>query len=138
VTVNEHGHLFTWQGSNSNLKPLLMMAHSDVVPVSASSTQTWTYEPFSGYNDGQYIWGRGSEDDKSNLVAILSVIDLLLEDKMFKPTRTVVFALGFDEEGGADQSQGARCLAELLLQTFGKNGIELIVSSHHIHQLCTD
>jgi Gly-Xaa carboxypeptidase len=115
-----------------------MMAHSDVVPVSPSSTQTWTYGPFSGHNDGQYIWGRGSEDDKSNLVAILSVIELLLEDKTFKPARTVVFALGFDEEGGADHSQGARCLAELVLQTFGKNGIEIIVSDHHILCLCTN
>lgn len=29
-TVNEHGLLYTWQGSESRLRPLLFMAHSDV------------------------------------------------------------------------------------------------------------
>lgn len=29
-TVNEHGLLYTWQGSESHLRPLLFMAHSDV------------------------------------------------------------------------------------------------------------
>jgi hypothetical protein len=29
-TVNEHALLYTWQGSDHELKPLLFMAHSDV------------------------------------------------------------------------------------------------------------
>lgn len=89
----------------------------------------WTYPPFSGYYDGEYIWGRGSEDDKSNLVAILSAIDALLNCN-FKPTRTVLVSIGFDEEGGADQSYGARCLAEHILEIYGEDGIELIVSTY--------
>lgn len=103
------------------------MAHSDVVPVSESSTNTWTYEPFSGYYDEEYIWGRGSEDDKSNLVAILSTIELLLSTS-FKPTRTVIVAIGFDEEGGSEVSCGGRFLAGKLLAQYGKDGIALIVS----------
>lgn len=29
-TINQHGLLYTWQGSDPQLKPLLFMAHSDV------------------------------------------------------------------------------------------------------------
>ncbi|KAH8807272.1 Gly-Xaa carboxypeptidase [Xylogone sp. PMI_703] len=125
--VNEHGYIFTWKGSDPELKPLLLMAHSDVVPVSDASTDTWTYEPFSGYYDGQYIWGRGSEDDKSNLVAILSTIELLLGSS-FKPPRTVIFAIGFDEEGGSEASYGARFLAKGIELIFdeGMAGLETI------------
>lgn len=125
--INEHGHLLTWHGSNPELKPLLLMAHTDVVPVSGSTADAWTYEPFSGHYDGKFVWGRGSEDDKSNVVAILSTIELFLS-KDFQPTRTVVMSIGFDEEGGADKSYGARCLAGVVLQKYGKDGVEMIVS----------
>jgi hypothetical protein len=30
TAINEHGLLYTWQGSDPQLKPLLFMAHSDV------------------------------------------------------------------------------------------------------------
>ncbi|KAJ5613413.1 hypothetical protein N7510_006607 [Penicillium lagena] len=125
TVINEHAHLFTWEGSDRNLKPLLLMAHSDVVPVTTWTTENWTHKPFSGHYDGKYIWGRGSEDDKANVVAILSTLDLLLAFK-FKPARTIIMALGFDEEGGAEKSYGARCLAEEILRQYGKDGIELI------------
>lgn len=62
---------------------------------------------------GDRIWGRGSSDDKSGLIGIMSVtvftchgsylmvhrsaIESLLA-KGFKPTRTFVLAFGFDEE----------------------------------------
>lgn len=127
AVINEHAHIFTWEGSDQNLKPLLLMAHSDVVPVTTWTTERWTHEPFSGHYDGKYIWGRGSEDDKANVVAILSTLDLLLASG-FQPSRTIIMALGFDEEGGAEKSYGARCLAEEILRQYGKDGIELIVS----------
>ncbi|KIV81012.1 hypothetical protein PV11_08466 [Exophiala sideris] len=124
-TVSTHGLLYTWQGSAQDLKPLLFMAHSDVVPAGESTSLQWTYPPFSGHYDGEFIWGRGSEDDKSNLIAMLTAIESLLVCD-FKPYRTVILSVGFDEEGGADRSYGARCLAEVLLERYGKNGIELI------------
>jgi hypothetical protein len=41
-TVNEHGLLYTWQGSESHLRPLLFMAHSDVsaTPYSTMTSPT--------------------------------------------------------------------------------------------------
>ena len=100
---------------------------TQVVPAPEETSDRWTYPPFSGHYDGQYIWGRGSEDDKSNVVAILSAIDSLLAAG-FDPSRTVIFAVGFDEEGGAPGGYGARCLAEHLLEVYGEDGVELIVS----------
>ena len=97
-----------------------------MVPADTSTSAEWTYPPFQGHYDGDYVWGRGSEDDKSNLIAMLTAIDCLLECG-FEPTRTLILSVGFDEEGGAEQSYGARCLAELLLKRYGKDGIELIV-----------
>ncbi|KAJ9607100.1 Gly-Xaa carboxypeptidase [Cladophialophora chaetospira] len=124
-TVNEHALLYTWRGTREDVKPLLFMAHSDVVPAGESTTEDWTYPPFSGHYDGEFIWGRGSEDDKSNLIAMLTAIDCLLKCD-FTPNRTVIVSVGFDEEGGAEQSYGARCLAEKLLERYGNDGVELI------------
>ena len=58
---------------------------------------------------------------------MLTAIDCLLACD-FTPNRTVIVSVGFDEEGGAEQSYGARCLADALLGRYGKNGIEIIVS----------
>lgn len=98
-----------------------------VVPSESSTWAKWTHPPFSGHYDGEYVWGRGSEDDKSNLIAILTAIDCLISQG-FSPLRTVIVSIGFDEEGGAEQSYGARCLANLLLERYGHDGIEMIVS----------
>ncbi|KIX05815.1 uncharacterized protein Z518_03787 [Rhinocladiella mackenziei CBS 650.93] len=124
-TVSTHGLLYTWHGTEDDLKPLLLMAHSDVVPAGESTSEEWTYPPFSGRYDGDFVWGRGSEDDKSNLIAMLTAIDCLLACN-FQPQRTVIVSVGFDEEGGAEQSYGARCLAETLLERYGEYGIEMI------------
>jgi Gly-Xaa carboxypeptidase len=98
-----------------------------VVPVDNGTINHWTYPPFAGHYDGQYIWGRGSEDDKSNLVAILSALDALLKLD-YRPSRTILFSVGFDEEGGASEKYGAKRLAELIFESYGENGIELVVS----------
>lgn len=45
------------------------MSHYDVVPAPANTFDRWTHPPFSGHNDGEFIWGRGAGDDKTLLVA---------------------------------------------------------------------
>lgn len=47
------------------------MAHSDVVPADRSQ---WTVQPFSGESRDGYIYGRGTQDDKSLLAAELAVM----------------------------------------------------------------
>ncbi|KAJ7742132.1 hypothetical protein DFH07DRAFT_44200 [Mycena maculata] len=122
--VNTYGLIYTWQGSDATLKPLLLMGHYDVVPVAPLSADQWTYPAYSGYFDGENIWGRGSSDDKSGVIGIMTTIEVLLE-KNFAPTRTIVFSFGFDEEAGG--YHGAGHLGPALLERFGPNSFAMIV-----------
>ncbi|KAJ7034590.1 carboxypeptidase S [Mycena alexandri] len=120
--VNTYGLFYTWQGSDTTLKPVLLMGHYDVVPVAPLSADQWTHPPYSGHFDGKFIWGRGSSDDKSSVIE--TAIEALLERK-FAPTRTVVLSFGFDEEAGG--YHGAQYLAAALLDRFGPNSFSMIV-----------
>ncbi|KAI6148311.1 hypothetical protein BKA82DRAFT_992035 [Pisolithus tinctorius] len=124
TTVNTYGLIFVWTGSNEGLKPLLLAAHQDVVPVEPTTVDKWIHPPFSGHYDGTYIWGRGSCDDKSGLIGIMSAIETLLANG-YRPTRTVVLAFGFDEESSG--MHGAGTLAAKLEEMFGQNGYAMIV-----------
>ncbi|KAI7084517.1 carboxypeptidase S [Hortaea werneckii] len=123
-TVNTFGLVYTWQGSDASLKPLVLMAHQDVVPVPASTVDAWTHPPFSGFYDGQFIWGRGSIDCKNQLIAEMEVLEGLLEAG-FEPRRSIVLSFGFDEE--ISGTQGAGKLAEFLLQRYGHDGVAALV-----------
>ncbi|EPS94576.1 hypothetical protein FOMPIDRAFT_1063152 [Fomitopsis schrenkii] len=122
--VNTYGLVYVWDGADEALKPLLLAGHQDVVPVNPDTYDSWTHPPFSGYFDGKYVWGRGSWDDKSGLIGILTAIELLLEQG-FQPTRTIVLAFGFDEE--VSGRQGAAALGDYLLSTYGENAFALLV-----------
>ncbi|KAJ7449583.1 hypothetical protein FB451DRAFT_748797 [Mycena latifolia] len=114
--VNTYGLLFKWMGSDKSLKPVLLAAHQDVVPVEPLTYGEWTHPPYSGYFDGEYIWGRGSSDDKSGLIGIMATIETMI-GKGFKPTRTFVLAFGFDEE--ASGLQGAGALGKAMESIYG-------------------
>ncbi|KAI0058987.1 carboxypeptidase S [Artomyces pyxidatus] len=122
--VNTYGLIYEWKGTNDTYKPLLLAAHQDVVPVDPTTVGEWTHPPYSGYYDGERLWGRGSSDDKSGLIGILSSVESLLENAFF-PTRTVVLAFGFDEETSG--LHGAATLAPALLSLYGENGYSLLV-----------
>ncbi|HEX3483858.1 MAG TPA: M20/M25/M40 family metallo-hydrolase [Micropepsaceae bacterium] len=103
--------LFTWVGKNPNLPPVLLMAHLDVVPVVPGTEKDWMHQPFSGDIAGGYVWGRGTLDDKGQLITILEAANrLAMMD--FQPERTIMFALGQDEEvGGQGNAKIAKALA---------------------------
>ncbi|KZS99469.1 uncharacterized protein LAESUDRAFT_816936 [Laetiporus sulphureus 93-53] len=50
--LNLYALVFHWQGSNDTLKPMLLTAHQDVVPVEQLTLDQWINPPFSGYYDG--------------------------------------------------------------------------------------
>lgn len=105
-----HGNkalLYKWQGKNTNLKPLILLAHQDVVPV---VEENWEKGPFSGEIDGQFIWGRGTLDDKGSLISIMEAVEKLIEEGII-PERTVYLAFGDDEEV---LGKGAQTLAATL------------------------
>jgi Gly-Xaa carboxypeptidase len=122
--VNTHGLVYTWEGSNKVLKPTLLMAHQDVVPVPDATVDAWTHPPFEGVYDGSYIWGRGASDCKNQLIAIMETIELLL-DAGYKPKRSIVVSFGFDEE--ISGRQGAGHLAPFLFERYGTDGIAVAV-----------
>jgi carboxypeptidase PM20D1 len=101
--------LYTWAGSDPKLEPILLVAHQDVVP--AENLERWTHPPFEGRVDGGYVWGRGTIDDKGPLIAIAEAVERLIGEG-FAPRRTVMLALGHDEEVGGPR--GATAIAELL------------------------
>ena len=87
--------LYKWEGKNTTLKPVILTAHMDVVP--AVGKDSWTHPPFSGANDSTYIWGRGTLDDKAEMISILEAVERLLSEN-YQPERTVYLAFGHDEE----------------------------------------
>jgi Gly-Xaa carboxypeptidase len=122
--VNTHGLLYTWAGTDASLKPNLLMAHQDVVPVPESTVKQWTHPPFSGHYDGKFVWGRGASDCKNQLLAILNSVEALLSAG-FTPQRTLILSFGFDEE--ISGREGAGHLSEYLLKKLGHNSIAAII-----------
>lgn len=110
--VNHHGLVYIWQGSDESLKPLLLMAHQDVVPISEDSLAKWEHGPFSGDYDGKYLYGRGSGDCKNLLISHFEAVEELIKAG-FKPKRTVVFSYGFDEEILGPRNKNAEFIEEL-------------------------
>jgi carboxypeptidase PM20D1 len=102
--------LYTWKGRQPELPALLLLAHQDVVPVESGTDTNWAHPPFEGAIASGYVWGRGTADDKGNLIAILEAIEGLLAQG-FAPERTLLLGFGHDEEVGGE---GAQAIAALL------------------------
>jgi len=93
---------------NGSKRPILIMAHTDVVGVQRDK---WPVDPFGAIRKDGYIWGRGSVDDKDKLAANL-VLMLLLKRTGAKLDRDVIFLAESGEEGTT------------------KPGIEFMVNQH--------
>ena len=111
--VGDLSLLYTWEGSDPELDPVVLMGHLDVVPVIPGTEADWTHDPFGGVVADGYVWGRGTMDDKVSVVSILEAVELLVADG-YRPRRTIHLAFGHDEEVGGPR--GARAIADLLEQ----------------------
>ena len=104
--------IYTWQGSDPSLKPLLLMAHQDVVPVNIGTESDWATGPFSGAVVDGWVYGRGAMDDKGSMVTLFEALDALAKDG-FAPKRTILLMLGHDEEvSGSGAQAGIALLKE--------------------------
>jgi carboxypeptidase PM20D1 len=103
MIFNEFSLLYRWEGSNPDLKPVVLMAHIDVVP--AGDEGLWEKPPFSGTIDGEFIWGRGTLDDKGALIQIMEAVEKLIAGG-FTPARTYYLAFGHDEELSGELGAG--------------------------------
>jgi carboxypeptidase PM20D1 len=109
--VADHTMLLKWQGQNPNLKPVLLTAHYDVVPVVPGSEDDWAYPAFDGVVAENYVWGRGALDNKSAVIVMLEALTLLI-DQGEVPQRSIYFSFGHDEEIGG--TEGAKGVTQLL------------------------
>lgn len=109
--VGELNLLYTWEGSDPQARPIMLLAHQDVVPIAPGTEGDWSEAPFSGSVKNGYVWGRGSWDDKGNLLSQLEAVELLLASG-YQPSRTLYLAYGADEEVGG--LRGAAKIAALL------------------------
>lgn len=137
LSVNKYGLLLHWKGKDATRKPILFLAHYDVVPATGYNTKeeqyneeifrpreaakspisdfqtSWLYPPFSGAVADGRVYGRGALDLKSTLLAQLEAVNALLVDS-FRPEQDIWFAYGFDEETGG--SKGATQIAAYFKQ----------------------
>jgi acetylornithine deacetylase/succinyl-diaminopimelate desuccinylase-like protein len=86
-----------YRGSGSSgLKPILIIAHLDVVE---ARREDWTTDPFKFIEKDGYYYGRGTQDMKvSDAIVVTTFIRFKREG--YVPDRDIILALTADEEGG--------------------------------------
>ncbi len=77
-------------------KPLLLLAHTDVVE---AKREDWSTDPFQFIERDGYFYGRGTSDDKAQAAVWVETL-MRLKREGFKPDRDIIVALTADEEGG--------------------------------------
>ena len=85
------------QGSDPKAPTLLLMGHTDVVPVNPSG---WERDPFAADVVDGVVWGRGATD-MLNITSTMAVATRRLAKSGFKPRGTLIYLAVADEEAGS-------------------------------------
>ena len=97
VPVGETASLVVrYRGSGRGGKPILLLAHMDVV---TAKPEEWQRDPFTLVEENGYFFGRGTLDNKQG-VTTLTTTFLRLKREGFVPTRDLIIAFTGDEETG--------------------------------------
>ena len=92
--LHTHALLFHWRGRSAG-RPVVLMAHLDVVPVEESAP--WQHPAFAAEIVDGAVWGRGTLDDKGCLVGLCEAVERLLAAGHV-PAQDVWLSFGCDEE----------------------------------------
>jgi acetylornithine deacetylase/succinyl-diaminopimelate desuccinylase-like protein len=108
IVVKDHDNTQTliarWPAAKpSGKKPILLMAHMDVVEANPAD---WKHDPFTFREEQGYYLGRGSSDNKGDLVGIVLALQNL-KRAGFSPTRDIVILFTGDEETSGDGARRA-------------------------------
>lgn len=92
-----HGNLVVRiRGSDPARKPILLLAHLDVVEAERSD---WTLDPFTLTERDGFYYGRGTQDVKGGAATLVTAL-LRMRAEGVKPDRDLILALTAGEEGG--------------------------------------
>ena len=91
-----------YRGKGSGAKPILMMAHLDVV---GARREDWSSDPFVFREAEGYYYGRGSSDNKAG-AAMLVANFIRYQREGYVPARDLVIVLTGDEETTGEGIQG--------------------------------
>ncbi len=83
-----------WRGNRSARRPLLLLAHLDVVD---ALREDWSMDPFTLTEQDGFLYGRGTTDNKAG-VAKLVAIFIRLRQEGFVPDRELIMVITGDEE----------------------------------------
>ena len=89
-------HFFARLKGDGSKRPILLAAHSDVVPVERAS---WSVDPFAGVIRDGYVLGRGALDFKGGQAVFARAVLMLAENRV-PLARDVIFLAEADEEAG--------------------------------------
>jgi acetylornithine deacetylase/succinyl-diaminopimelate desuccinylase-like protein len=81
---------------NGSAKPILLLAHTDVVE---AKREDWSTDPFQLLEKDGFFYGRGTGDDKAQAAVWIANL-IRYKREGFKPDRDIIVALTADEEGG--------------------------------------
>lgn len=81
-------------GSSASLKPILLLAHIDVVE---AKREDWVRDPFVLTEEGGFFYARGASDDKA-MAAIFADMMIRFRQQGYAPARTIKMALTCGEE----------------------------------------
>ncbi|QNQ10172.1 M20/M25/M40 family metallo-hydrolase [Sphingomonas alpina] len=90
----EGGIVAVLPGTSKMLKPMLLLAHLDVVE---AKREDWTRDPFKLIEEGGYYYARGSADDKS-MAAVWADLMIRFKKDGYRPKRMIKMALTCGEE----------------------------------------
>jgi acetylornithine deacetylase/succinyl-diaminopimelate desuccinylase-like protein len=99
-TPNRGNLVVRYHGSKGGAKPLLLLAHLDVVE---ARREDWSTDPFRFLERDGFFYGRGTGDDKG--MAAIWIANLLrFHKERYRPSRDLIVALTADEESGGDHN----------------------------------
>jgi acetylornithine deacetylase/succinyl-diaminopimelate desuccinylase-like protein len=88
------GNLVARLRGTGTRKPILLVAHLDVVP---ANREDWSVDPFKLVEQDGYFYGRGTGDDKYMAAAFVTNL-IRYRQEGYKPDRDIILALETDEE----------------------------------------
>ena len=83
-----------YRGRSSSLKPILLMAHLDVVD---ARKEDWTFDPYTFLERDGYYYGRGTSDNKAGVGTLVAMF-IRYKQERFVPDRDLIMVLTADEE----------------------------------------